>query len=132
MGKRGKTMDSFHLLDRWIRGKDATPFKREAAKYSEVWSIKASVLRSKRIIACTTTAAAKYVQSLNSVPPGIILAEEAGEILESHILTALGPYTKQLVLIGDHKQLRPKVNYALSVEKGDVNRSIIPYWYFKS
>ncbi|RYC61801.1 hypothetical protein CHU98_g4418 [Xylaria longipes] len=78
-----------------------------------------TVLRSKRIIACTTTAAAKYVQMLNSARPGVVLVEEAGEILESHVLTALGPETKQLILIGDHKQLRPKVNFALSVEKGD-------------
>ncbi|KAJ8121165.1 hypothetical protein ONZ43_g2319 [Nemania bipapillata] len=78
-----------------------------------------TVLRSKRIIACTTTAAAKYVQMLNSERPGVVLVEEAGEILESHVLTALGPDTKQLILIGDHKQLRPKVNFALSVEKGD-------------
>lgn len=78
-----------------------------------------TVLRSKRVIACTTTAAAKYVQMLSSARPGVVLVEEAGEILESHILTALGPDTKQLILIGDHKQLRPKVNFALSVEKGD-------------
>lgn len=86
-----------------------------------------TVLRSKRIIACTTTAAAKYVQMLSSVRPGVVLVEEAGEILESHILTALGPDTKQLILIGDHNQLRPKVNFALSVEKGDgydLNRSL--------
>jgi superfamily I DNA and/or RNA helicase len=32
----------------------------------------------------------------------------------------LTPSTKQIILIGDHKQLRPKVNnYALTVEKGD-------------
>ncbi|RYP80552.1 hypothetical protein DL769_002400 [Monosporascus sp. CRB-8-3] len=165
VGKKGKAIDStFYLLDRWCRGKDATPFKRVAQKYPEVWNIKASdrnklqrqweadilkerldavqsaghsynkeleqiasiymereltVLRSKRVIACTTTAAAKYVQILNSARPGVVLVEEAGEILESHILTALGSDSKQLILIGDHKQLRPKVNFALSVEKGD-------------
>jgi superfamily I DNA and/or RNA helicase len=85
------------------------------------------IIRQKRIIACTTTAAAKYVQALQSVAPGILLVEEAGEILESHILTALGPETKQLMLIGDHKQLRPKAHHDLSVEKGDgydLNRSL--------
>lgn len=71
------------------------------------------------IIRCTTTAAAKYVQALQSISPGVLVVEEAGEILESHALTALGPKTKQLILIGDHKQLRPKVHYDLSVEKGD-------------
>jgi superfamily I DNA and/or RNA helicase len=85
------------------------------------------VIRKKRIIGCTTTAAAKYVQALQSISPGILLVEEAGEILESHILTALSPDTKQLILIGDHKQLRPKSHYDLSVEKGngyDLNRSL--------
>jgi len=63
----------------------------------------ADIMRSKRIIACTTTAAAKYRDSIQAASPGVLLVEEAGEILESHILTALGPQTKQLILIGDHK-----------------------------
>ena len=57
----------------------------------------------------------------------MLVVEEAGEILESHVLTALGPETKQLILIGDQKQLRPKVHHDLSVEKGDgydLNRSL--------
>ena len=78
------------------------------------------ILSQKRIIGCTTTAAAMFTEAIQKASPGIILVEEAGEILESHILTALAPTTKQLVLIGDHKQLRPKVNnYSLTVEKGD-------------
>ena len=89
---------------------------------------KAQVIGDKRIIACTTTAAAMYVQELQSASRDIVLVEEAGEILESHILTSIGPQTQQLVLIGDHKQLRPKLNsYDLSVEKGDgfdLNRSL--------
>ncbi|KAJ6619746.1 P-loop containing nucleoside triphosphate hydrolase protein [Mycena sp. CBHHK59/15] len=87
-----------------------------------------AVLQSKRIIGCTTTAAAKYAESIQSASPGVLLVEEAGEILESHVLTALGPTTDQLILIGDHQQLRPKVNnYSLTVEKGDgyeLNRSL--------
>ena len=79
-----------------------------------------SVIRSKRIIGCTTTAAAKMTQELRDVSPGVLLVEEAGEILESHTLTSLNTNTKQLILIGDHLQLRPKVNnYALTVEKGN-------------
>ncbi|ORY15668.1 P-loop containing nucleoside triphosphate hydrolase protein [Clohesyomyces aquaticus] len=78
------------------------------------------LIRAKRIIGCTTTAAAMKTDSLRNVAPGVILVEEAGEILESHILTAMTPKTKQLVLIGDHKQLRPKIdNFALTIEKGD-------------
>ncbi|KAM6493102.1 P-loop containing nucleoside triphosphate hydrolase protein [Amanita muscaria] len=85
-------------------------------------------LQNKRIIGCTTTAAAKYSELLQSVSPSVLLVEEAGEILESHILTALGREKNQLILIGDHKQLRPKVkSYPLTVEKGDgfdLNRSL--------
>ena len=86
------------------------------------------ILREKRIIGCTTTAAAKYSRDLQVASRDVLLVEEAGEILESHILTAFGPKTRQLILIGDHKQLRPKVNnHLLSVEKGegyDLNRSL--------
>ena len=78
------------------------------------------LMKGKRIIGCTTTAAAMKTDSLRNVAPGVILVEEAGEILESHILTAMTPNVKQLVLIGDHKQLRPKIdNFALTIEKGD-------------
>ena len=57
----------------------------------------------------------------------MVLVEEAGEILESHILTAIGRETGQLVMIGDHKQLRPKAHFDLSVENEDgydLNRSL--------
>ncbi|THH18626.1 hypothetical protein EW146_g2397 [Bondarzewia mesenterica] len=99
----------------------------------------AAILRDKRIIGCTTTGAAKYREDISAARPDVLLVEEAGEILESHILTALAPETKRLILIGDHnatgsstgillRQLRPKVNhYLLTVEKGegyDLNRSL--------
>jgi hypothetical protein len=173
VGKRGKAVDSYYLLDRWYRGKNRGVYQKSLdAKVSQVWQMSPQsritaldswkseilkkracrirelgseynasinqiesiwmerdlkVIRQKRIIGCTTTAAAKYVQALQAISPGVLLVEEAGEILESHILTALGPETKQLILIGDHKQLRPKVHYDLSVEKGDgydLNRSM--------
>ncbi|KAL4812011.1 P-loop containing nucleoside triphosphate hydrolase protein [Aspergillus spinulosporus] len=98
-------------------------------KLDEMWNERTrDVLLSKRIIGCTTTAAAMNASVLGAISPGIVLLEEAGEILESHVLTALGSHTKQLIMIGDHQQLRPKINnYALSVEKGsgyDLNRSL--------
>jgi len=61
------------------------------------------LLRTKRIVGCTTTAAAKYSEDTQVFNPKVLLVEEAGEILESHVLTAVGPETSQIVLIGDHK-----------------------------
>ncbi|UKZ95690.1 uncharacterized protein TrAFT101_010512 [Trichoderma asperellum] len=81
---------------------------------------KRNIVKSKRIIGCTTTGAAMYQSIIRAAEPDIVLVEEAGEILEAHIITSLGPSVKQLILIGDHKQLRPKINsYKLSVEKGE-------------
>ena len=60
-------------------------------------------LRRKRIIGCTTTGAAKYADDIRAISPGVLLVEEAGEILESHIVTALGTSITQMILIGDHK-----------------------------
>ncbi|KAF8523920.1 P-loop containing nucleoside triphosphate hydrolase protein [Hysterangium stoloniferum] len=88
----------------------------------------AIILQEKRIIGCTTTGAAKYREAIAAARANVLLVEEAGEILEAHILTSLGPETEQIILIGDHQQLRPKVNnYLLTVEKGDgydLNRSL--------
>jgi hypothetical protein len=53
-----------------------------------------SILKEKRVIGCTTTAAAKYARELRSASPGVVLVEEAGEILESHVLTAMSSETK--------------------------------------
>jgi len=63
------------------------------------------ILKEKRIIACTTTGAAKHGERIRAASPTVVLVEEAGEILESHVLTALGPKTDQLILIGDHKSM---------------------------
>ncbi|KAK2737504.1 nfx1-type zinc finger-containing protein 1 [Colletotrichum kahawae] len=89
---------------------------------------KCNFVQKKRLVGCTTTAAAMYKSLIKAARPDVVLVEEAGEILEAHVLTALHSSTSQVILIGDHKQLRPKINnYALSVEKGegfDLNRSL--------
>ena len=72
------------------------------------------VLKRAKIIGCTTVGAAKYQGMIN---PSVVIVEEAGEILESHVLANVGNSIKQLIMIGDHKQLRPKVdNYNLQKE----------------
>jgi len=41
---------------------------------------------------------------------GVVLVEEAAEIMEAHVLTSVSLNCKHLIMIGDHKQLRPKQN----------------------
>ena len=86
------------------------------------------VLENARIIGCTTTKAAMSKDLLNHVACGVVLVEEAAEIMEAHILTSMSEKCKHLIMIGDHKQLRPKAeHYLLTVESGygyDLNVSL--------
>ncbi|KAK6982096.1 NFX1-type zinc finger-containing protein 1-like isoform X2 [Biomphalaria glabrata] len=67
-----------------------------------------SVLKSSHVIGMTTTGAAKNKDILEEVGCNIVIVEEAAEVLESHIVTALSKNCQHLILIGDHQQLRPK------------------------
>jgi hypothetical protein len=62
-----------------------------------------ATLTGKRIIRCTTAGAAKFAQDIRVAKPDALLVEEAGEIPESYVLTAMGENTSQMILIGDHK-----------------------------
>ena len=62
-----------------------------------------------------------HARSLVTPPPGarVLLMEEAAEVLEAHVIASLAPSTQQLLLIGDHQQLRPSAAcYELSLKLG--------------
>ncbi|KAL2754181.1 hypothetical protein ACRALDRAFT_1049679 [Sodiomyces alcalophilus JCM 7366] len=139
----GKELTSAHLYEQWRKGQTPTLREEQAALFSRLLAEfnamqteadailgegRRLFIQSKRVIACTTTGAAMYSSLLKAAKPNVVLVEEAGEILEAHVLSALHSETKQVVLIGDHKQLRPKIsNYSLSVEYGegyDLNMSL--------
>ena len=67
-------------------------------------------LEKAEVIGMTTTGASKYQHIIHLVKPKIVIVEEAAELLEAHIVSALNAGTQHLILIGDHKQLRPKPN----------------------
>ncbi|KAI0369710.1 P-loop containing nucleoside triphosphate hydrolase protein [Pilatotrama ljubarskyi] len=79
--------------------------------------IRKQLLRNVDIIGCTTTGAAKLTALLKGIGPKILLVEEAGQVLEAHILGSLVPSIQHLILIGDPLQLRPTLNnYSLSMD----------------
>ncbi|KAF1349640.1 AAA domain-containing protein [Delphinella strobiligena] len=53
---------------------------------------------------------------LRKLPAKVLLVEEAGEVLESHLIMALLPSIEHAILIGDHLQLRPHCQNHLSME----------------
>ncbi|KAI1151943.1 hypothetical protein F4825DRAFT_476537 [Nemania diffusa] len=74
------------------------------------------VLSQCQVIGVTTTGLANNLELLRKVDSKVLLCEEAGEVLESHILTTLIPSLEHVILIGDHLQLRPSIaNYELSI-----------------
>jgi len=152
IGRNGKPVHDFYLLDQWVKGRNAgfLSYHENVVNAFNIWSMSFSerreklktwqdalfkeqvghvydigkaynsclasiermygkkteaILNDKRIIACTTTGAAKHSERIRAACPTVVLVEEAGEILESHVLTALGPKTDQLILIGDHKSV---------------------------
>ena len=50
------------------------------------------------------------VRNDQGIGPKVLLVEEAGQVLEAHILGSLVPSIQHLVLIGDPLQLRPTLN----------------------
>ena len=76
--------------------------KQEIARMEEY-----EILRKACVIGMTTTCAAKYRSILKEIRPRIVIVEEAAEVLEAHIIASLTPGCQHLILIGDHKQLRP-------------------------
>ncbi|PYI28508.1 putative NF-X1 finger and helicase domain protein [Aspergillus indologenus CBS 114.80] len=69
------------------------------------------------IVGVTTSGLARNLDMLRRLKSKVVLCEEAGEVLEAHVLTTLLPSVEHTILIGDHLQLRPQVqNYELSRE----------------
>ena len=47
---------------------------------------------------------------MQGIGPRVLLVEEAGQVLEAHVLGSLVPSVQHMILIGDPLQLRPTLN----------------------
>eukprot|EP00057_Strongylocentrotus_purpuratus_P016846 XP_011671320.1 PREDICTED: NFX1-type zinc finger-containing protein 1-like [Strongylocentrotus purpuratus] len=100
-------------------------FKQLCGELDEAKHVqKYQVLRQATIIGMTTTGAANHQKVLHRVRPKIVVVEEAAEVLEAHIITALNASCQQLILIGDHQQLRPKPNVYYLAKKYHLDVSL--------
>ena len=96
------TNDLIHALDSYYGSKSALDnCHRE---------LDLRCLREAHIIGVTTSGLARNIELLQRVRAKVMLCEEAGEVLESHTLTAFLPGVEHAILIGDHEQLRPQIN----------------------
>ena len=74
------------------------------------------VLQGANIIGMTTSGLAQKLNHLRRLESKVLVCEEAGEVLEAHLLTAMLPKIEHAIFIGDHEQLRPQVGNAFSIE----------------
>lgn len=72
-------------------------------------------LQDMDIIGATTTGLATFSPILRMLKSKVLICEEAAEVLEAHVLTALLPSVQHAILIGDHQQLRPQINNFLEL-----------------
>ena len=72
--------------------------------------LKLSLLQGADVVGLTTTGCAMNQNLLRSLRPSVLVVEEAAEVLESQLLACMTDSLKQIILIGDHFQLQPKVD----------------------
>ena len=82
------------------------------------------IMKAATILGMTTTGAARQQKALQEIKPKIVIVEEAAEVLESHIITTLSDGCEHLILIGDHKQLRPNPTVHKLATKFNLNISL--------
>ncbi|XP_023247083.1 NFX1-type zinc finger-containing protein 1-like isoform X2 [Copidosoma floridanum] len=88
--------------------------KSQLNKYRECANLE--VLKEHDVIGLTTSCAAKLQESLRTLSAPIVIVEEAAEILEAHVVCSITKECQHVILIGDHKQLRPKASvYELGI-----------------
>jgi len=96
-------------------GSQIKKLDRHIEEYKQAWKDRkeieaiygAPLLKDMDIVAMTTTGRAKNAEFLSKVNFPIVIVEEAAEVFEAHVITALSDKTEHVILIGDHEQLRP-------------------------
>lgn len=71
------------------------------------WERDENILKEQKVIAMTTTGFSKYRALISALAPRTIMCEEAAEVLEAPVAVTCIPSLQQLILVGDHAQLRP-------------------------
>ena len=75
---RGRLKEEVEIFDRLSKEKHAIIREKDI-----------SILKDARIIGATTSGAAQYREILSAKSAGVVMVEEAGEVLESHVLASL-------------------------------------------
>ncbi|PPJ52383.1 hypothetical protein CBER1_10920 [Cercospora berteroae] len=92
---------------------DAEQSQRQLSNVHE--EVNRRVLQSSDVIGITTSGLAKNSSTIRRVRSKVVICEEAGEVMEPHVMSALLPSVEHFIQIGDHQQLRPSINNFLDL-----------------
>ncbi|GJP61447.1 hypothetical protein CLOP_g18608 [Closterium sp. NIES-67] len=112
----GHWVEELHVTANAVIEAEVENHAKKVAESRELMEIEdLQILKKAQVVGMTTSGVAKMQRLITALGPRVIIVEEAAEVLEAHILTSLTPQTQHVILIGDHLQLRPKVEvYELS------------------
>lgn len=105
--KDGMVKITPHLNRLVSLGEDLTEIRREIYR---------RVFGRHSVLGFTTTGLSIHRKALEKLGSKILVCEEAGEVVEAQLLTSLLPSIQHAILIGDHLQLCPRVEYHMSRE----------------
>ena len=87
-------------------------------------SIDLYILQQSTVVGMTTTGAARNSKLIRKLKPKIILIDEAGEVLEAHIITSLCKTVEHLIMIGDPQMLKPSTAVSRLSDQYNLNLSL--------
>ncbi|KAL4954088.1 P-loop containing nucleoside triphosphate hydrolase protein [Aspergillus filifer] len=104
----------YNELRRQLKMKVLRDFRELLVHYAENckniqvggWEKDHLILQNAKVIGMTTTGLSKYRALVSSLKPRTVLIEEAAEAIEGPIAVACLDSLQQLILVGDHQQLR--------------------------
>ncbi|KAJ5817143.1 hypothetical protein N7447_009376 [Penicillium robsamsonii] len=107
--QESKTASLFEVINRATRHRDDINAVHE--------EINRRALIQADVVGITTTSLARHIKTLRRIGTKVIICEEAAEVMEAHVISALMPGVEHFIQIGDHRQLRPQIqNHSLSLE----------------
>lgn len=109
------TLKNDYIKKRELKESDIKVYEELYKRKQELEIMKdLNLIKTARVIGMTTTGFCKYSVLFEEIKFEIVIIEEAAEIFESHVAALLTPNLKHMIMIGDHKQLRPKpFNYEI-------------------
>jgi len=91
--------------------------KQAMLRRISLWEKDEIILRKQKVIGMTTTGFSKYRGLISALQPRVVLIEEAGETREAPVAVTCVSSLQQLILVGDHQQLRPHCNMSAHENK---------------